>query len=409
MKNLRQPLFILSVILFLASGLRAQTILYSEGFETNGEGSRYTSNAYLIASPTCDFFEREAISPLNTCFGGTTFTGFRGSFFWASEDIMSSPGNRPPGSIQSNSFSISSYNNLKVSLYLATSNNNGTRWETADSINVKVSINGGAFITVGRFMGNATLGGSLIVDANLNGVADPAETTVASVVNFTKYTFNIPGTGSNMRVLLDFDQLGGSEELGVDDLEVTGISTLPVKLLYFQAEKTTAGEAKLNWKTADPSDAAWFETEKSMDGISFTTLQRIPAAINTNTYSDTDPLPGNHTVYYRLKMTDQQGMVNYSQVVAFRNQPGQGIRMQPVHPIMPAQEPVVIINTNSNVNGQLTAWDMNGRLLATRKLVLPAGETATSLPLRNLVTGVYMLRLTDEYGRLLADAKLLVQ
>lgn len=209
---------------FILNG-KTQVTLLSESFETDGEGSRYFSTTFDLPSPTCDFFARMPASPLNPCFQNNLFSNFQGNFFWGSEDIMRAGTNLPPGYIVSQNINTSGYNNLSISLYLATSNNVipiNTRWERADSINIQVSFNGGTtYTTVGRFMGNAEFGGDLIHDLNLNGIADPGE-PVASLNTFTKYTFNITGTGSSMIYKLDFDQIGGSEELGIDLIEVKG-------------------------------------------------------------------------------------------------------------------------------------------------------------------------------------------
>lgn len=398
---------LLALALLMHLLVNGQTTLYSEGFETNGEGSRYTSNSYLLASPTCDFFEREPISPLNVCFGGVTFNSFRGNFFWASEDIMSSPGNRPPGNITSTSFSISGFSTLKVSLYAATSNDNGTRWESADSINIKVSFNGGSFITVGRFMGNGVVGGSLVIDANLNGVVDPGETTVVSIPAFTKYTFNIPGTGSTMRVQLDFDQLGGSEELGIDDIQVTGISTLPVKLLWFNASPSLNGSTRLSWMIDDQSDAVSFGLERSFNGRDFTSFSTITAT-NARTYSSADSLllPGD--VFYRLRMTDSRGVITYSSVVHVNRQT-QGIHVKGIFPNPVKDQLVFVVSSPYRSGSQVIIKDAAGvRVLERNDTVLP-GETGFTMDVSGLKAGFYYLTFIPERGEASSGIKFIKQ
>ncbi|MFN8396251.1 MAG: HYR domain-containing protein [Bacteroidia bacterium] len=224
-KTVNRILF-LAIACLLGSNLSAQVSLYLETFETDGEGSRYTSNTYNLASPTCDFFQRETASPLNVCFAAPLFTGFRGNFFWGSEDVRASPGTQPIGTLTSSLINIAGYTSLQVSVYVATSGDNGLRWEIADVIEVQANINGAGFQTVGRFMGNGTAPGTpLYLDANLNGTVDSGELTpIISVPTFTKYTFNIPSTGNNLQVRISMDQVGGSEEFGFDDIEVTGVA-----------------------------------------------------------------------------------------------------------------------------------------------------------------------------------------
>lgn len=228
-----------SIFLFLLVGLfavvgKGQVTLLSESFETDGEGSRYTTNTYVDCTNS-DYFVRTNTNPVAppSCgvLFGSTLTNLQGTFFWASEDIRSNtpmPLSKPPGSIVFNPININGYNNLEVSLYLATSNNNNMRWEETDSINIQVSLNAGAtYSTVGRFMGKGTavVGARLGIDSNLDHVFNASDVqTDCDVVNFTKYTFTIPFAGSNMILKLDFDQVGGTEELAIDLIEVKGIA-----------------------------------------------------------------------------------------------------------------------------------------------------------------------------------------
>jgi hypothetical protein len=217
---------ILLLFCFLVSffTMQAQITLYSENFETDGEGTRYISNHYNDG--LCNFFERSSASPINTCFSVTgTFTNFQGSFFWGSEDVTNNNTN-PAGSLTTQSINVANYNTLNVSLFFATTvPGSFLRWEDSDSINIKASFDGGATYTVvGRFLGNDPSAGNLVMDVNLNGVADVGETTVVSISAFTKYTFSIPGTGSNLKIWIDYDQSGGTEEIGLDLIEVTGIA-----------------------------------------------------------------------------------------------------------------------------------------------------------------------------------------
>jgi hypothetical protein len=208
----------------------AQVILYTEGFETNGEGTRYTSNTFTTGA-SCDFWERSAASPLNTCFNlPNLFTNFQGSFFWGSEDVRIG-GVNPNGQLTSSPITITNYNSLTVSLFFAATNGGFLRWEITDEVNIQASFDGGPFTTVGRFIGkDPGSGGDLVIDANLNGVGDPGETVVVSSPAFTKYTFSIPGTGNSLRVRVETNQSGGSEEMGWDVLEVRGVFAPPVCL-----------------------------------------------------------------------------------------------------------------------------------------------------------------------------------
>ena len=208
----------------------AQTVFYTESFETDGEGSRYNSNTFSDC-PSPNFFLRTNTNPVTppSCTGGFSSTlvlsPLQGTFFWAGEDIA---GPLPPGSLTSQSINISGQSAMTISLYIACSNNGGTIWETGDSLNIQVNIDGGGFSTVGRFMGTDNFGGNLAMDSNLDGIINGSDNGVlADQATFAKYTFSIPGTGSSMQFNIDFDINGGTEEIAVDLIEVSGVFAPP--------------------------------------------------------------------------------------------------------------------------------------------------------------------------------------
>ncbi len=122
---------ILFFIIVFVPFAESQVILLSESFETDGEGTRYTSNTFnfCAGSPggNPDYFLRTNTNPAlppGTCaIGfGSSITNVQGSFYWASEDIRSNspiPNANPPGDITFFPLNITGYNNLMVSLYLA--------------------------------------------------------------------------------------------------------------------------------------------------------------------------------------------------------------------------------------------------------------------------------------------------
>lgn len=376
---------------------RAQTLLYSEGFETDGEGSRYTSNAYNNA--LCDFFERSASTPLNTCFGGTTYTAFQGSFFWGSEDVMSSPGNHAAGSFTSSLINVTGYTGLQVSLFAATSNDNTTRWENADSINIKYSLNGGAQRVAGRFMGNQVAGGNLIVDANLNGVADVGEVTIVSVPTFTKYTFNITGTGSNLRIILDMDQIGGSEEFGWDLLEVRGTVVVPVKWSHFGAQQVH-DVVQVDWATTEEVNAESFTVERLAGDGTYQPLGVVAAkgAASAYTFEDAHPLPGQNL--YRIRQLDLDHAESFSETAEVNFRSPFAVTLYP----NPSRDVTHVGFGGIAATGQLYLLDAMGKVVRTMSF---ADSQELDLDRTGLSAGLYHLRVVAA-GQAPVSEKLLI-
>lgn len=250
----------------------AQVVIYTENFETDGEGSRYNSNTYYDCTNS-DFFFRTNTNPVQVPGCGSpsfqstlTLQPAQGSYFWASEDIRTSspnPNSLPPGQLTTQSINISGYTALSVSLYLATSGNNNMRWEWSDSINIQASIDGGPYVTVGRFVGDAQFGGRLRIDADLDGTG---EGTIVDQATFAQYAFTIAGTGSTLNIRLDFDQAGGSEELAIDLLEVSGTYSCTPPLITTHPNDAACCNYTMATFTADADNATAYQWQVSTNG-----------------------------------------------------------------------------------------------------------------------------------------------
>ena len=107
-----------------------------------------------------------------------------------------------------------------------------------------------------------------------------------------------------------------SEGFYIDDFSVTGTQVLPVELTEFAAQKES-GYNLLSWSTASEINNAFFEVEKSSDGINFHKIGQVQGAGNSSEeldYEFMDHVVNDETVYYRLKQVDFDGAFEYSPV-----------------------------------------------------------------------------------------------
>lgn len=94
-------------------------------------------------------------------------------------------------------------------------------------------------------------------------------------------------------------------------------SPLPIELLSFTAT-TKSNYIELNWVTASEINNDYFDVERSLDGINFTSISTINGAgnsIKNLSYSTIDYAPLRGWSYYRLKQTDYDGKTSYSNIV----------------------------------------------------------------------------------------------
>lgn len=106
-------------------------------------------------------------------------------------------------------------------------------------------------------------------------------------------------------------------QIGVDHMRMTvyTFSTLPVKLISFTAVYQDRA-VYLNWQSGAEEGLDYYQIERSVDGVTFTTVgEPVKAAGNTSNlsaYSSLDQSPAYGVNYYRLKSVDIDGNYEYS-------------------------------------------------------------------------------------------------
>ena len=275
-------LALLLLPLFLAPGALGQTTLVTENFDTDGEGTRYTSSTFDDGGS--DYFERQTTYPDPRHLATFTITAPQSGGYWSSEDIgspASSDSDNPLGThgiVRLNNVAIAGFNNLKVRVFLAQTD---TRFDIEDILEIQVAVDGnlpgtptnltqGTYTTVGRFIGNAPDifdSTDMKQDADLDGVVSGDGDDTGSPVlttTFTEYVFNVPFTGNNMSVQYRLEQNGGSEEIGLDHIRVEGTvsaNNAPVlasieaaAIMYTEGDVATQISSTITVSDADAGD-----------------------------------------------------------------------------------------------------------------------------------------------------------
>ena len=217
----------------------------------------------------------------------------------------------------------------------------------------------------------------------------------------------LPGNYTDVRVLIDpvdTDIFWNGSYWAVT-FNVTGFSgfyvhtnnynvPLPITINYLNGRKQ-GSDHLLNWKvTCNSSPRATMILQRSADSRNFADLYSITAdALRCNQpfdYTDTAPLKGMN--YYRLKVTDADGKISYSSVVALLN------AVKGFEIISIAPNPVVTgnfkLNVASAVSGKMDIiiFDMQGRLVKSQSLSLLAGFNSLPVNVGNVAAGTYAIR-----------------
>lgn len=93
-------------------------------------------------------------------------------------------------------------------------------------------------------------------------------------------------------------------------------TALPVELLHFTA-KANNNAAILTWATASEENNAYFDVQRSTDGINFETIGQVEGAGTTydvQEYTFIDESPVNGINYYRLRQVDIDGQFEFHKI-----------------------------------------------------------------------------------------------
>jgi hypothetical protein len=91
---------------------------------------------------------------------------------------------------------------------------------------------------------------------------------------------------------------------------------LPIELVHFRAHNS-AGQNQLTWQTASEKNSSHFDIERSTDGSVFQSIETVKAMGDLKTmryYAFKDQNPPAQS-YYRLKINDLDGKMDYSKIV----------------------------------------------------------------------------------------------
>ncbi len=177
----------------LITGL-ANAQIWLEGFETDGEGTRYTSTPTGYGDTTSDenFWGRN---------GTTELTGPSGSYWYGGSDTDSS--SEDPVSVTF-SLGIAGYTNLTFSGLFAAAD---TTFEFGEYLRVSYSVDSGAYESLVAF--------------ERNDDSDLTDGTITLNPTFALVDRSITVSGSNLMLKIEVSTSSDAEIVGFDSLQIT--------------------------------------------------------------------------------------------------------------------------------------------------------------------------------------------
>lgn len=204
----------------------------------------------------------------------------------------------------------------------------------------------------------------------------------------------------NQNTIVDHGSQGGTCALVtsgsyyyVDDVYVRPSAPLPVEGLEFQATAFSDHQAMLSWTFRDASDYTSIRLERSEDGIQFETLQDQLSAEDGN-YLDNRPFAP--ASWYRLRATDKNGEIHYSEIrqLEFKAEVGFAVKAWP-NPLQD-QLTIEIQSEQEEQIYQIELQDYLGHSLRKMEVRFNSGNPPLVLSnLQQLSAGFYLLKVSN--------------
>lgn len=221
---------------------------------------------------------------------------------------------------------------------------------------------------------------------------------------WTTYTLTLPAAfenNSNVRIgfhwMNNGNGSGTDPSVAIDDIRITGLTIIPVKLIKFDAVKEN-NKVKLGWTTASEIQVNRYEIERSGQTTGFTMIASVPSKGNQQggniNYTTHDAQVFSSPVFYRLKIIDNNGQFTYSNIIRVGNQSTAG------------NDLALIAVTGSRGNINLSLWsgqdlasnisvfDMAGKLIADfGKHPVKKGGNQLTFNVPHIPVANYMLKI----------------
>lgn len=212
----------------------------------------------------------------------------------------------------------------------------------------------------------------------------------------------IPLTSYSGNVAIGFYATGGATnptpasltpDIMIDNFQIVPLGTnLPVKMSNLKGAINRENYVTLNWETYEEKNNTGFSIESSKDGKTFSPLQLVPTKApegNSNgrlLYQYTTHEPVEQASYFRIKQSDIDQHYAYSNIVKLipSTRGGQNFQIYP----NPVTNLFKIEQNNHRINGQLSIFDISGRLIKT----FAVDPNTKHFDISDFESGIYFIR-----------------
>jgi hypothetical protein len=218
---MKQVFLVFAAILLITGTTSADVVLF-EDFEDATVG--YTTSVPEFTDGSGDFFIRTDGSDHGAF---VEYTGKQGDYYFAGMDL-DGEGDRLPLTMSFSGIDITGYTDLTFSSLFA-EDDEGTNedWDLSDYVHIDYQIDSGGYQALMWFESipdGDPYNSVPALDTDFDGNGDGKVLTDM----FDLFTADITGTGSTLDLRLTFQLNAGDEDIAIDNIQVEGVSPVPV-------------------------------------------------------------------------------------------------------------------------------------------------------------------------------------
>lgn len=165
---------------------------------------------------------------------------------------------------------------------------------------------------------------------------------------------------------------------------------LPLTLLHFKAQLSKE-VVELAWQTAESTTPANFVVEKTTDLKTFQPVETAIKSSNQVSYKATDLAPFSGTSYYRLKLTDEHGIITYSSLVSISYDRALQYALHP-NPFADSFE-IAFQQVDQEKEVSIQIIDMSGRIITPTSIDFNTSNVR--IDMSGLPRGLYTVQLVN--------------
>ncbi len=203
------------------------------------------------------------------------------------------------------------------------------------------------------------------------------------------FTFVAPNNGQHVSV----STTGAPLWTFVDNFCLGCPLVLPIELYKFSGE-CREDEIVLNWSTMTEKNNDYFSVERSEDAFNFIHLGNVKGAGNSNRrmdYTFTDSKQPQKQAYYRIKQTDFDGSITYSELITVDFCKTRGELSYQVFP-QPVNDVLNVSVQHYSKNTRIKIMDQIGRTI--KEIAIENIEN--SIDVSDLNAGLYFIIISSE-------------